>query len=70
MYHAIIVHWKRHLPVTIGIIRDGQWQKNKVWQESSNGTYVNSAQVTQQGYRLKVGDIISIGDVKMRFENY
>jgi len=53
------------------IIRDGQWQKEqKVWQESSNGTYVNSAQVTQQGYRLKVGDIISIGDVKMRFENY
>lgn len=53
------------------IIRDGQWQKEqKVWQESSNGTYVNSTQVTQQGCRLKVGDIISIGDVKMRFENY
>lgn len=53
------------------IIRDGQWQKEqKVWQESSNGTYVNSTQVTQQGYKLKIGDIISIGDIKMRFENY
>ncbi|MEL5894823.1 FHA domain-containing serine/threonine-protein kinase [Bacteroides sp. GD17] len=53
------------------IIRDGQWQKEqKTWQESSNGTYVNSTQVTQQGYILKTGDIVSIGDVKMRFENY
>ena len=53
------------------IIRDGQWQKElKLWQESSNGTYVNSTQVTKQGHILKIGDIISIGDVKMRFENY
>ena len=53
------------------IIRDGQWQKElKLWQESSNGTYVNSTQVTKQGHIRKIGDIISIGDVKMRFENY
>lgn len=53
------------------IIRDGQWQKEqKEWLESSNGTYVNSTQVTKQGYILKIGDIVSIGDVKMRFENY
>lgn len=64
MYHAIIVHWKRHLPVTIGLFGTDNGKRAKVWQESSNGTYVNSAQVTQQGYRLKVGDIISIGDVK------
>lgn len=53
------------------IIRDGQWQKEiKKWLESSNGTYVNSTQVTKHGYILKTGDIVSIGDVKMRFENY
>ena len=70
MYHAIIVHWKRHSSGDHWIIRDGQWQKSKSMAGVQNGTYVNSAQVTQQGYRLKVGDIISIGDVKMRFENY
>lgn len=53
------------------IIRDGQWRREEqVWQNSSNGTYVNSIQVDQRGCSLKIGDIISVGDVKMRFENY
>lgn len=53
------------------IIRDGQWIKEQQkWNESSNGTFVNSTQVNQQGHILNAGDIISIGDVKMRFENY
>lgn len=53
------------------IIRDGQWVKEEqAWHESSNGTFVNSTQVTEKGYLLKSGDIISVGDVKMRFENY
>lgn len=52
-------------------IRDGQWMKDtRQWQESSNGTYVNSVRVTPQGYYLKTGDIITIGDVTLRFENY
>lgn len=53
------------------IIRDGQWQKEQMkWVGSRNGTYVNSTEVSEKGYVLKPGDILSIGDVKMRFENY
>lgn len=53
------------------IIRDGQWFKEqKIWNSSKNGTYVGSAQINNKGYELRIGDIISIGDVKMRFENY
>ena len=70
IYHAIIAI-ETNPATDKWIIRDGQWQKElKLWQESSNGTYVNSTQVTKQGHILKIGDIISIGDVKMRFENY
>ena len=52
------------------IIRDGQWNgQSRQWMESSNGTFVNSQQVTYTGYILEAGDIISIGDIKIRFEN-
>ena len=52
-------------------IRDGQWRNEyKQWVNSSNGTYVNSTPVSQNGYYLKAGDIIAIGDVTLRFENY
>jgi pSer/pThr/pTyr-binding forkhead associated (FHA) protein len=37
---------------------------------STNGTYVNAKPVTSNGFYLKTGDIIAIGDVTMRFENY
>lgn len=51
------------------IVRDGQWNdQGKQWVESSNGTYVNSIQVGPTGYILETGDIISIGDIKIRFE--
>ncbi len=50
------------------IIRDGQW-RNKAWQLSLNGTYVNSVEAGKDGIALKIGDIISIGDVKIRVEN-
>lgn len=55
---------------TLGwIVRDGQWyEQGKKWVESSNGTYVNSIQVSPSGYILETGDIISIGDIKIRFE--
>ena len=53
------------------IIRDGQWDKEKkIWNDSRNGTYVGSTQVNNKGYELRAGDIISMGDVKIRFENY
>ena len=52
-------------------IRDGQWRNEyKQWVNSSNGTYVNSKPVNQNGHYLKAGDIITIGDVTLRFENY
>jgi len=38
------------------------------WKESLNGTYVNSEEVSSAGICIKAGDIISIGDVKMRVE--
>ena len=51
------------------IIRDGQWNKqSKLWMESSNGTFVNSTQVTQAGHILETGDIISVGGIKIKFE--
>ncbi len=53
-------------------IRDGQWDKNSTlgWKNSLNGTFVNSKEVNKNGYYLEVGDIISIGDTKLRFEAY
>ena len=56
----------------IWYIRDGQWDKERKekWSRSLNGTYVNSDNVTEEGYRLTPGDIISVGDVKLRVEAY
>ncbi len=53
-------------------IRDGQWDKEAKsnWTSSLNGTYVNSSEVTNEGIELNPGDIISIGDVKLRVEGY
>ena len=55
-------------------IRDGQCvEKNnpdKKWINSLNGTFVNSAEVTSNGMPIRTGDIISIGDVKLRVEGY
>ncbi len=55
------------------IIRDGQWIAgggSARWEESLNGTYVNSSEVDTRGMRIHPGDIISIGDVKLRVEGY
>lgn len=38
------------------------------WKKSLNGTYVGSQEVDMNGTFLKIGDIITIGDVKMRIE--
>lgn len=51
-------------------VRDGQWRNElRQWAESTNGTYVNSVPVGRNGYFLKAGDIITVGDVKLRFES-
>lgn len=45
------------------------YQRNRMtWKQSLNGTYVNSNEVDSRGLIIKPGDIISIGDVKMRVE--
>ena len=56
----------------IWYIRDGQWDKdnNEGWACSLNGTFVNSEKVTKEGHKIVPGDIISIGDVKLRVEGY
>lgn len=53
-------------------IRDGQWDNLTPggWKSSLNGTYVNAKEVSSNGYFIKVGDIISIGDTKLRVEAY
>ena len=56
------------------IIRDGQWVDDGVghgyWKQSLNGTYVNSSEVDMYGMPINPGDIISLGDVKLRVEGY
>ena len=53
------------------IIRDGQWDTaTQQWRFSRNGTYVNSTPVEWEGLFLKAGDIITMGDITLRFENY
>lgn len=53
------------------VIRDGQWRSNaSEWRKSTNGTFLNSTEVTEYGMAIKPGDIISIGEVKMRVEAY
>lgn len=54
------------------IIRDGQWDRLGTggWRRSTNGTYVNSREVGQNGMPFSPGDIISIGDTKLRAEGY
>ncbi|MDR2130905.1 MAG: protein kinase [Odoribacteraceae bacterium] len=53
-------------------IRDGQWEKDtdEGWKRSLNGTFINSSEVTPTGMAFYPGDIISIGDVKLRVEGY
>jgi|JFJP01.1.fsa_nt_gi serine/threonine protein kinase len=52
-------------------IKDGQfYEKNgvKSWHNSKNGVQIGSDDVNSLGKELRVGDIITIGDVRMRFE--
>ena len=53
-------------------IRDGQWDKGskKEWTCSLNGTFVNAESVSEEGREILPGDIISVGDIKLRVEAY
>lgn len=51
------------------IIRDGQWLMDKKrWEPSTNGTYLNSTPVSQEGLKLFTGDIITAGEYKLKVE--
>lgn len=67
-------HCTLELDYNIGswVIRDGQWDKYTTggWRLSTNGTYVNSTEVSRAGMVFNPGDIISIGDTKLRAEGY
>ena len=68
-------HCTIELDYTLGqwVIRDGQWLMNtggSRWQRSTNGTFVNSTEVSTDGMPITPGDIISVGDVKLRAEGY
>lgn len=67
-------HCTLELDYDIGswVIRDGQWDRYETggWKRSTNGTYVNSQEATINGLAFSPGDIISIGDTKMRAEAY
>lgn len=67
-------HCTLELDYDIGswIIRDGQWDQYDTggWRKSTNGTYVNSEEVSVNGQPFSPGDIISIGDTKLRAEAY
>jgi len=50
-------------------IRDGQWRtEQRQWVLSANGTYVNSSMVNARGLRLYTGDIVTVGEVKIKVE--
>lgn len=53
-------------------LRDGQWDQhsNCKWKTSTNGTFVDSREISTNGIKLNLGEIISIGDVKLRVEGY
>lgn len=51
-------------------IRDGQWLAHqRHWQNSTNGTFVNSQEVSIKGIPLCNDDIISAGEIKIRYES-
>lgn len=67
-------HCTLELDYNIGcwVIRDGQWDRFTTggWRKSTNGTFVNSTEVSRSGIPFNPGDIISIGDTKLRAEGY
>lgn len=51
------------------IIRDGQWDKNeRCWVASTNGTYLNTTAVSPGGMKIFTGDIITVGEYKLKVE--
>lgn len=58
--------------VNTWLLRDGQWDAFTFskWKVSTNGTFIGSKEVPMNGIAIHIGDIISIGDTKLRVEGY
>jgi serine/threonine protein kinase len=57
----------------VWFLRDGQKTDSGTdsdWRASTNGTFVNSHEVSQTGMYVYPGDVITVGDVKLRAEGY
>lgn len=55
---------------SVWTLRDGQWDSAaRSWIRSSNGTFINSKSVNEYGMSLTHGDIIALGDYRLRFES-
>lgn len=61
-----------HHGVQKWFIRDGQFDRYSPdgWKRSLNGTFINASQVDMWGMEISIGDIITIGEVKLRVEGY
>lgn len=54
---------------TFWMIKDGQQNKiERCWVTSTNGTYINATPVPQSGIRILTGDIITVGETKIKVE--
>ena len=50
-------------------IRDGQWRLDqKQWMPSTNGTYLGPTMLGTERTKLNVGDVITVGDIKILIE--
>ena len=50
-------------------IRDGQWRMDqKQWVPSTNGTYLGPVKLRTERTKLSVGDVITVGDIKILIE--
>lgn len=69
--------WRKRCPISLQkgtcagcLVRCSPMNKVGEWRSSMNGTYLNSSEVGSFGMVMNPGDIITIGDVKLRVEGY
>ena len=54
---------------TTWYIRDGQWRiDQKQWIPSTNGTYLGHTKLGTERTEVRVGDVITVGDIKILIE--
>ena len=64
-FHATIEKQSEEL----WFIRDGQWRNvtgKSTWLRSTNGTFVNGVEINENGIRLNIDDVITMGDTTLK----